>query len=91
MRTYPPPNEEKKVRIHLWLCVALETQNVQFCVKFSCITYNYVNRKSTCEYATHFFFKITKTRGERNQEIHTFSFGNTRKYQEITKNFRKYL
>jgi hypothetical protein len=27
----------------------------------------------------------------RNQKIHTFSFGNTRKYQEIPKNFRKNL
>jgi hypothetical protein len=29
--------------------------------------------------------------GVRHQEKHIFSLGNTRKYQEILKNFRKYL
>jgi hypothetical protein len=32
--------------------------------------------------------KITPRR--RHQEIHTFSLGNTKKYQEIPSNFRKY-
>jgi hypothetical protein len=45
---------------------------------------------------TYNFFFLCLTR-VRYQEIHTFSFGNTRKHQEIptisgnTKNFRKYL